>query len=226
MSSSLRTSQSGCRRGGEGIFKFLFDQLELRKDDPQDDLISELVHTSHDDVPLEDSLVLGIAGLVLIAGIDTTWSAIGSTLWHLANHPEDAARLVAEPDLLVTAVEEFLRVYSPVTMARVTTTDAVFNGCPMAAGDRVLLNFPAANRDPAAFERADEVVLDRAVNRHIAFGTGIHRCAGSNLARMELTVAVEEWLARIPTFRLAEDAQVTWAGGQVRGPRSIPVVFP
>jgi cytochrome P450 len=214
------------QRGGEGIFKFLFDQLELRKDDPRDDLISELVHTSHDDVPLEDSLVLGIAGLVLIAGIDTTWSAIGSTLWHLANHPEDAARLVAEPDLLVTAVEEFLRVYSPVTMARVTTTDAVFNGCPMEAGDRVLLNFPAANRDPAAFERADEVVLDRAVNRHIAFGTGIHRCAGSNLARMELTVAVEEWLARIPTFRLAEDAQVTWAGGQVRGPRSIPVVFP
>jgi cytochrome P450 len=214
------------QRGGEGIFKFLFDQLELRKDDRQDDLISELVHTSHDDVPLEDSLVLGIAGLVLIAGIDTTWSAIGSTLWHLANHPEDAARLVAEPDLLVTAVEEFLRVYSPVTMARVTTTDAVFNGCPMAAGDRVLLNFPAANRDPAAFERADEVVLDRAVNRHIAFGTGIHRCAGSNLARMELTVAVEEWLARIPTFRLAEDAQVTWAGGQVRGPRSIPVMFP
>ena len=214
------------RRGGVGIFTWLHEQLQLRKEEPQDDLISQLVHTSHDDMPIEDSLVLGIAGLVLIAGIDTTWSAIGSTLWHLARNPQDTARLVAEPDLLATAVEEFLRVYSPVTMARVVTADAVFDGCPMEAGDKVLLNFPAANRDPAAFERADEVVLDRAVNRHIAFGTGIHRCAGSNLARMELRVALEEWLTRIPTFHMANDAEVTWAGGQVRGPRSIPVVFP
>ena len=214
------------RRGGVGIFTWLHEQLQLRKEEPADDLISQLVHTSHDDMPIEDSLVLGIAGLVLIAGIDTTWSAIGSTLWHLARNPEDAARLVAEPDLLATAVEEFLRVYSPVTMARVVTADAVLDGCPMEVGDKVLLNFPAANRDPVAFERADEVVLDRAVNRHIAFGTGIHRCAGSNLARMELRVAVEEWLRRIPTFRIANDAEVTWAGGQVRGPRSIPVVFP
>jgi len=111
-------------------------------------------------------------------------------------------------------------------MARVVRADVEFKGCPMAAGDKVLMNFPAANRDPAAFERSDEVVLERAHNRHIAFGTGIHRCAGSNLARMELRVALEEWLARIPTFRLADDALVTWAGGQVRGPRSIPVVFP
>ena len=214
------------RRGGEGIFTWLYEQLQLRKEEPQDDLISQLVHTSHDDMPLEEGLVLGIAGLVLIAGIDTTWSAIGSTLWHLARNPRDTARLVAEPELLATAVEEFLRVYSPVTMARVVTVDAVFDGCPMGAGDKVLLNFPAANRDPAAFERADEVVLDRAINRHIAFGTGIHRCAGSNLARMELKVAVEEWLTRMPTFRLADEAEVTWAGGQVRGPRSIPVLFP
>ena len=214
------------RRGGDGILGFLIEQLQLRKDDPQDDLISQLAHTSHDGEPVEDSLVLGIAGLVLIAGIDTTWSAIGSTLWHLARHPDDTARLVAEPDLMDSAVEEFLRAYSPVTMARVVRTDSEFEGCPMATGDKLLMNFPAANRDPSAFDRANEVVLDRAHNRHVAFGTGIHRCAGSNLARMELRVAVEEWLARIPTFRLADDAMVTWAGGQVRGPRSIPVVFP
>jgi hypothetical protein len=214
------------RRGGDGILNFLLEHLELRKKDPQDDLISQLAHTSHEGQPVEDGLVLGMAGLVLIAGIDTTWSAIGSTLWHLARNPADAARLVAEPDLMATAMEEFLRVYSPVTMARVVTADSEFRGCPMAAGDKLLMNFPAANRDPAAFERAGEVVLDRAHNRHVAFGTGIHRCAGSNLARMELQVAVEEWLARIPTFGLADEAQVTWAGGQVRGPRSIPVVFP
>jgi cytochrome P450 len=96
----------------------------------------------------------------------------------------------------------------------------------MHKGDKVLMNFPAANRDPAAFERAGEVILDRAHNRHVAFGVGIHRCAGSNLARMELKVAVEEWVRRIPSFQLEEGAEVTWAGGQVRGPRSLPVTFP
>ena len=94
------------------------------------------------------------------------------------------------------------------------------------AGDKVLVNFPAANRDPAQFPDADKVIIDREINRHVAFGAGIHRCAGSNLARMELRVAVEEWLARIPEFELVPGAEVTWAGGQVRGPRTVPVRFP
>jgi cytochrome P450 len=95
----------------------------------------------------------------------------------------------------------------------------------MQAGDKVLLNFPAANRDPDAFSDADKVIIDREVNRHVAFGVGIHRCAGSNLARMELHVALEEWLSRIPEFRIEDGADVTWAGGQVRGPRTMPMVF-
>ena len=91
----------------------------------------------------------------------------------------------------------------------------------MKKGDKLLLNFPAANRDPAAFNRADQVLLDRQENRHVAFGSGIHRCAGSNLARMELRVALEEWLARVPVFHLAEGPRSLWAGGQVRGPRQL-----
>ena len=94
----------------------------------------------------------------------------------------------------------------------------------MKAGDRVLLSFPAANRDPDDFPDADTVIIDREQNRTCAFGVGIHRCAGSNLARMELRVAIEEWLEAIPEFRLQDGAEVTWAGGQVRGPRTIPVV--
>jgi cytochrome P450 len=218
--------QDRAKRGREGILGFLIEHLQLRRSDPQDDLISELAHTEHDGKPIEDSLILGMAGLVLIAGIDTTWSAIGSSLWHLALHPDDTARLIDEPELMAPAVEEFLRAYSPVTMARIVTSDTEFVGCPMTAGDKLLMNFPAANRDPVAFERANEGLLDRAYNRHVAFGTGIHRCAGSNLARMELGVALGEWLARIPTFRLTDEQSVTWAGGQVRGPRSIPVMFP
>jgi cytochrome P450 len=87
----------------------------------------------------------------------------------------------------------------------------------------VLLPFPSANRDPAAFERADEFIIDRAKNRHVAFGLGIHRCIGSNLARMELTVAVEEWLRRIPEFELADPEAIRWSAGQVRGPRELAV---
>ncbi len=189
---------------------------------PATTCLSELLRTEVDGAPIEDSLVLGAAALVLIAGVDTTWSAIGSSLWHLATHPDDRKRMTEDPEVMSLAVEELLRAYSPVTMARIVTADVDYAGCPMKAGDKILMNFPAANRDPEVFEHADEVILDRAHNRHVAFGSGIHRCAGSNLARMELRIALEEWLRRIPEFALADGEEVTWAGGQVRGPRLLP----
>ena len=96
----------------------------------------------------------------------------------------------------------------------------------MKAGEWTLLPFPAANRDPAFFDRADEFVMDRARNRHAAFGLGIHRCIGSNLARMELRVAMEEWMQAFPEFELADPDAVTWSTGQVRGPRQLPMRFP
>jgi hypothetical protein len=174
---------------------------------------------------LSDEHVLGSLRLLLIAGIDTTWSAIGSSLWHLARTPADRDRLIAEPELLPTAIEELLRAYSPVTMAREVMKETVISGCPVKPGNMVLLSFPAANRDPAVFPDADKVVIDRKENRHAAFGLGIHRCVGSNLARMEMTVAIEEWLKRIPDFRLDPAGQVTWSEGTVRGPRQLPVLF-
>ena len=101
----------------------------------------------------------------------------------------------------------------------------VFNGCRFEAGQMVLLSFPAANRDPNVFPDADRVIIDRKENRHAAFGLGIHRCVGSNLARMEIRVALQEWLARIPSFRLDPDGVVKWSEGTVRGPRRLPVLF-
>ncbi len=213
-------------RGVNGLINFFIEEVTRRKTEPGDDLLSDLLHSEFEGRPVDERLVLGVAALVLIAGVDTTWSAIGSSLWHLATHPEDRERLATHPEAMPLAIEEFLRAYSPVTMARLVTGDIEFGGCPMRAGDKVLMNFPAANRDPEVFEGPDQVRLDRELNRHVAFGSGIHRCAGSNLARMELRVALEEWLARIPEFGLAEGAEVTWAGGQVRGPRQLPVVFP
>jgi cytochrome P450 len=162
---------------------------------------------------------------MLVAGIDTTWSGIGSALWHFAQHPEHRAQLRDDPDLWPSAIEELLRAYSPVTMARVVTRDVEYGGCPMKEGDKVLMAFPAANRDPAVFDHPDEVRLDREGNRHLAFGSGIHRCAGSNLARLELTISLQVFLERIPDFELVDPDAVTWAGGQVRGPRNCEVQF-
>ena len=209
--------------GMQALFEYLRDQVQDHIDNPRDDLTTFLLNAELDGQPIDVGHVGGTIALLLIAGIDTTWSAIGASLWHLAGHPEDRERLVAEPELLPTAMEEFLRAYAPVTMARLVKEDFDFKGCPMKRDDWVLLPFPAANRDPEAFEDADKVIIDREVNRHAAFGLGIHRCAGSHLARMELRVALEVWLQRFPVFSLADPAAVRWSGGQVRGPRTLPV---
>jgi cytochrome P450 len=202
---------------------YLTQVIEDHRVNPKDDLIGYLLDVDMDGRPLETEHIRGTVALLIIAGIDTTWSAIGASLWHLASAPGDRARLRAEPELMPTAVEEFLRFYAPVTMARIAATDADLGGQTVHARDWVLLPFPAANRDPEAFEDADRFVIDRQRNRHVAFGVGIHRCLGSNLARMELTIALEEWMQRVPDFELADPAAVAWSTGQVRGPRQLPL---
>lgn len=197
--------------------------VERRQGHDGTDLISFMLRARFGDQELTERHFYGTLRLILVAGIDTTWSSIGASLWHLARVPEDRRRLVAEPSLIPTAIEEFLRAYAPVTMARQIRNDTELAGCPMQAGQMLLLPFPAANRDPAAFPDADKVIIDRQENRHAAFGLGIHRCAGSNLARMELQVAIEEWLQRFPEFSLDPAEPVTWSAGQVRGPRRLPL---
>ena len=215
---------SGQRVDYEDSIDFYLDTLiAARAEEPQDDLISHMTHSKIEGHSLAHEHVRGTCGLLIIAGVDTTWSAIGASLWHMAQHPEDRRRWVEDPEVRPFAVEEFLRFYAPVTMARLVAKDTEFAGRSMRANDWVLLPFPAANRDPEAFEDAGEFVIDRRRNRHTAFGLGIHRCLGSNLARMELTVALEEWMARVPDFELADPEGVTWSTGQIRGPRRLPV---
>ncbi|MBU3702711.1 MAG: cytochrome P450, partial [Acidimicrobiia bacterium] len=197
--------------------------IQQRRAEPGDDLVSYLLDAEIMGNKLSDQHVFGTIVLLIVAGIDTTWSAIGSSIWHLAQNPDDLARLVAHPELLPSAVEEFLRAYAPVSMARLVKEDFEFQGCPMKKDDWIFLSFPAANRDPEAFDNADEVLIDREINRHTAFGLGIHRCLGSNLARMEMTIALEEWIARFPRFELDRSESTTFSQGQVRGPRRLPL---
>ena len=235
------------------LFGYLQAQVDDHMANPRDDLTTYLINLEEDpeslrgafqaaDLEFEDGPpeetpvgsdgeppqgllppVLGTMALLLIAGIDTTWSAIGASIFHLAGHEEDRRRLLEDPELLPVAMEELLRAYAPVTMARLVREDMDWQGCPMKKDDWVLLPFPAANRDPEVFDSPDEVILDRINNRHAAFGLGIHRCVGSHLARMELKVALEVWLERFSDFSLADPAAVTWAPGQVRGPRRLPL---
>jgi cytochrome P450 len=205
------------------LFDYLLEQINDHIMSPRDDLTTYLINAELNGHQLGPQHVVGTMALLLIAGIDTTWSAIGASLWHLARTPADRERLVAEPALLPAAMEEFLRAYAPVTMARLVKADMHWNGVAMKADDWILLSFPAANRDPAQFDRAGEVIIDREVNRHAAFGLGIHRCVGSHLARMELRVALEAWLERIPGFTLDDPSAVRWSAGQIRGPRTLPL---
>ena len=220
------TNQTVLKQAEEEISAYFTEQITKRRSQPGDDLVSFLIKARlPDGEPFSDRQVLGALRLLLVAGIDTTWSAIGSSIWHLATHPGDRERLVREPELMPTAIEEFLRAYAPVTMAREIVADGEIGGCPMRKGEMALLSFPAANRDPEKFPDADTVRIDRKENPHVAFGLGIHRCIGSNLARMEMRIALEEWLKRIPHFELDRTRPMTWSEGTVRGPRLLPITF-
>jgi len=202
--------------------------LEDRLAHPQDDMLTFIANAEIDGQPVDWELKRGYVALLILAGIDTTWSAIGSGVWHFAQHNDQVAKLVAveNDDLLwQTATEEVLRYYAPVTMGRKVVKDVEVSGCPMHAGDQTLLTFPAANHDPDAFENPGEFQIDRARNRHVAFGLGVHRCVGSNLARLELTVALQEWLRAFPNYSLDPDRKTEWANGQVRGPRNLPLLL-
>ena len=193
-------------------------------DRPRDDLTSYLLDAELDGQKLDPDHVVGTMALLLIAGIDTTWSAIGASLWHLATHPGrpgPAGRRAGAAADRAGGTAPRLRAGHHGQAGHARTCD--WRGVDMKADDWILLSFPAANRDPAQFDRAGEVVIDREMNRHAAFGLGIHRCLGSHLARMELRVALQAWLARIPAFSLADPSAVTWAAGQIRGPRTLPL---
>ncbi len=204
---------------------FFADEVARRRREPGDDFISVLLTKELEGEPVSDKVAVGMCVLLLSAGIDTTWSTIGTSLLHFASHPEDRRRLAAEPELLPRAIEEILRFYAPVSAGRIAMEDVEHGGKTVKRGERMFLCLPSANRDPAQFENGEEFVIDRELNRHVSFGVGFHRCAGSNLARLEMEVALSVWFQRIPEFELTDPDAVTWSSGQVRGARTVPIAF-
>jgi len=210
----------------EEISAYFLGEIEDRRASPREDMVSLLLQSEVSGQRLTQSELLGALTLILVAGLDTVWSVLSNTLRYLATDAGPRRQLVAEPDLMPTAIEEFLRVFAPAAVARVTTCPVAVDGVEIAADESVLLAFPAANRDPAMFPDPDSVILDRANNKHVAFGYGPHRCLGSALARLELEVALTEWLRAIPDFELEPGAAIEYSPGQNWGPTAVPVRFP
>jgi cytochrome P450 len=193
--------------------------------DPDHDFASHLLAATIDGRPVPEEDVLNIFNQLMLAGLDTVKSALSYSLLHLATHDADRRRIVMEPAIIPTAVEEFLRAYPLVMEGRKLSQDVDFHGVPMRAGEMIMLVLPTIMRDPDQFERPDEVIIDRAKNNHLSFGGGPHRCLGSHLARMEMAVGLEEWHRRVPEYRLAcPVGDVIERGGQL-SLRSLPLVW-
>jgi cytochrome P450 len=201
----------------EGIREYWVTALAERRRDAEPregDLASHLMHSTFDGRPLTDAELLDMLTVLVLAGLDTTRATLGYIFWHLATHPEHRRRLIAEPELIPSAVEEALRYY-PIVFGdgRKVTRDAEFHGVQLKKGDMVYALVSGANRDPRAYERAGEFVVDRERNNHMGFANGPHRCLGMHLARRELQLAVQEWLRVIPDFRIAGPEELTERGG-------------
>ena len=188
---SVRDPEDAARAGAE--FRDYIDRLIAdRQKERSDDLISLLLDAEVDGRRLTEDQIRGFTMLILVAGHETTAAALSYALWHLAGHPADLARLRDDRPLIPSAVEEFLRLSSPVSIfARNVSSDTDFRGQRISGGDVVGLSFSSANRDEERFSDPESCQLDRRPNRHLAFGSGVHFCLGAQMARREISVAME-----------------------------------
>jgi cytochrome P450 len=209
----------------DSIYEYFEELLDERASVRHDDLLSQLLEAEVDGDKLGREDVLDICFLFLIAGLDTVSASLDCFFGYLAEHPEDRRKLVDNPDSISQVAEELLRWETPVmASARVATRDAQVAGQEVHAGEQVMALLGAANVDDREMPDAGEVRWDRDVNRHLAFGGGVHRCLGSHLARVELRVALREWHRRIPNYRVKPGVLLDYTPG-IRALDSFPMVL-
>jgi cytochrome P450 len=209
----------------DSVYDYFNKVLDQREVERKDDLLSHFLDAEMEGDSLTREDILDICFLFLIAGLDTVTATLDCMFSFLAQHPEQRQQLVDDPSLIPNAIEEMLRWETPVMgIARVAVQDTELNGCPIGAGDQVMIMIGSANTDEAEFPDADVVRFDREVNRHLAFGGGIHRCLGSHLARMELRVALREWHKRIPEYEIEPGQTLEYTSG-IRSIDHFPMRF-
>ena len=209
--------------------RYIREQVRLRRRRPSDDLISGLLEAEESGQKLSEDEILAMIFLLLIAGHETTVNLIGNGMLALMEHPAERERLRAAPGLMPSAIEELLRYESPLELAnpRWTRCAVTLAGATIPAGEPVIMNLVAANRDPRQFERPDVLELARNPNRHVAFGAGSHYCLGAFLARLEAQIVFTTLLERFPELRLAVPRdRLRWRNSFVlRGLESLPVTW-
>ena len=217
------------RRAQQGVYAlkgYLRNIFTQRRQHPRDDLISALLSVEEEGDRLSEEEMFGMCVFLLVAGHETTLSLIGNGLLALLRNPDQRRTLQADPALIDTAVEEFLRYDSPIQhQTRVAREDFKLDGQQIRQGQRVLPMLGAANRDPAQFPDPDRLDICRQPNPHLAFGYGIHFCLGAPLARLEGQIAIETILRRMPALQLMTES-LTWrVHSSMRNPESLPVIF-
>jgi cytochrome P450 len=204
-------------------------RIDERRAAPRDDLLSDLVNAQVDgERPLDDAELLSILQQLMVAGNETTTSALAGGLVQLIRHPDQAEKVRANPALIRNMVEEVLRTESPTAgLWRVVRHDTELGGVPLKAGSMLMLRFAAANRDPARFENPDLFDVERRnANSHIAFGRGIHMCVGNMLSRKEMAVAFDELLKRLDRIAIPDEAALTYPPNRLlRGLSALPISF-
>lgn len=212
----------------DGVRRRVTENLELRKQEPGDDLVSRLIDSDVDGRPLRDDEIVALTMMVIFGGVDTTVSAIGNMLFYLDRDRDMRRRLIEEPELVPVAVDELLRYEPPVQgFARFVREDVEVGGQCLRAGEKALILWASANRDEEVFPEPDSVRLDRAPNPHLTFGIGVHRCLGASLAKAELQIVLEEVLRRLPEYEIVEDeVEPTSTAGTVFERLRIPARFP
>jgi cytochrome P450 len=213
-------------RAGAAVYEYFERHLAERKQRPTDDMLAQIIDSQVDAERLTDEEVMDICYLFIIAGLDTVTDSLDCIFAYLAQNPEHRRQLVEDEAVIPSAVEELLRWESPVpAVPRVTTEDIEIGGCPIKAGEQVMLMLASANTDDAAHPGTDEVDLSRNPNPHLAFGGGVHRCLGSHLARVELRVALREFHRRIPEYELVPGTVLEYTTG-LRSLHHLPLQFP
>jgi len=224
---TVEQQRENMQAAGRRMSDYLENVLtERRSGPPRDDLIDGFLRTEIDGERLTDTEILDICYLLVVAGLDTVSSSLACFLAWFAEHPVERAAIIAHPALLPKAIEELLRFESPVPVAhRWVTEDITIDGRTFPAGSMVEVVWASANVDPAVFADSLTVDFSRTRNGHVAFAAGPHRCLGSNLARLELRVALEEFHRRFPDYRVAPDQAIAYTNYGVRAAVHLPVVF-
>jgi cytochrome P450 len=213
------------QKTADSVYDYFEMVLDEREKERRDDLLSHFLDAEVDGVRLTRNDILDICFLFLIAGLDTVTATLDCMFSFLAQNPGHRQQVVDDPAIIPSTIEELLRWETPVMgIARVSVVDTELNGCPIKKGDHVMIMLGSANTDENEFEDADVVRFDREVNRHIAFGGGVHRCLGSNLARMELRVALREWHRRIPEYSVVDGHTLVYTPS-IRSIEHFPMVF-